>query len=168
MLLLLQKSRSFSPHACSVDAASRLRPKYEESLKLSVASSEISWTYSNLSEHISSVCFDVNADLLCIGGSITQIRSAATGTLHCWTRVAPGECCVSITGLSQRCDTSSSQPVLSSPSAKFRGLTVRGRGVASFCVCAIAPSSPSLQTGAAFPVTFICFSRYRHKSVNVE
>lgn len=72
------------------DAAARLRPKYDEILKLSVTSVETAWKYTNLSDQIGAVCFDPSANFVCVAGIFSQIRSARTGSLHCWTRALPG------------------------------------------------------------------------------
>jgi hypothetical protein len=83
------------------DAAARLQPKYEEMLKLSITSVETAWKYVNVSDQVSSVCFNASGELLCIGGVHAQARAAATGTLFCWTRTLPGSvaqflCCADV------------------------------------------------------------------------
>ncbi len=78
------------------DAAARLRPKYDEILKLSVTSVETAWKYTNLSDQIGAVCFDPSANFVCVAGMFSQIRSAQTGALHCWARALPGASCSQI------------------------------------------------------------------------
>jgi hypothetical protein len=129
------------------DAASRLRPKYEECLKLSVLTFETAWSHIDLSEQITSVCFDANADLVCIGGSIAQIRSAATGTLRCWTRVLPGMKHASPTCMPTSELVSSTQPTLSSLLVPLHGPIARAEGEAPCCGCIIERLSLSSQTG---------------------